>query len=144
VFLVIVLILFGFSGLWVQPLRKATILLSGKAPQPAKYLAAKAGNLQMGLLRVELASIRFAEVRSAIANGFRAVANVADYVAAMAKPISRDFGSGKAVSETLQSRYFGNRELSSDTKSIMRDFGDLIKCTVTVITVIVIRRNPHG
>lgn len=27
----------------------------------------------------------------------------------------------------------GYRELSRDTKSIIRDFGDLIKCTVTVI-----------
>lgn len=132
-FLVIVLILFGYSGLGVQPLRKATILLRHETAEPAKYFAAKAGIAQMGLLHVELASIRFAEVRSAVANGFRAVANVADYVAAVAKPTFRDFGNSKAASETLQSRYVKNGELSRESKSIMRDFGDVIKCTVTII-----------
>ena len=132
-FLVILLILIGFCGLWGQPLWKATVLLKDEATQPVKHFAAKAGISQVHLRRVALASTIFAAIRSVITNGCRAVANTASCFAALAKPIFRDLGSGKAVSETLQSRYVGNRELSTDTKSIMKRFGDIIKCTVTVI-----------
>jgi hypothetical protein len=124
-----VLILFGFSGLWVQPLRKATILLSGKAPQPAKYLAAKAGISQVLPRRVALAST----IRSAIDNACRVAANVAGCFATLTIPICGNFVRSKAASATVQSRYIKNGELSRESKSIMRDFGDVIKCTVTVI-----------
>jgi hypothetical protein len=133
VFLVIVLILFGFSGLWAQPFRKATILLRHETTQPAKYLAAKAGISQIGLLRVGLAIISFAAARSAIANGFRAGAKQAGCFVALAKPICDNFVRSKAASETVQNRYVENQELCRDTKSIAGDFGELIKCTVTII-----------
>jgi hypothetical protein len=68
-----------------------------------------------------------------IANVYQAVANAADCFKAMTKPISGDFGSGNAVNETLQSRCDGIRESSRDTNGFIRDFGDVIKCTVTLI-----------
>lgn len=133
-FLVILLILFGFFELWRQPLLNATILLKDEAKQPIKSFGKNAEILQMGLCDIALKSISFAMARSVMANGYQAVANAAGCLAALAKPIFRDLGSGKTVRETLQNRYFENQELSRDTKSIMTDFGDRIKCTVTIST----------
>ena len=91
-FLVILLILFGFFELWRQPLWNATILLKDEAKQPIKSFGKNAEILQMGLCDIALKSISFAMARSVMANGYQAVSNAAGCLAALAKPIFRDFG----------------------------------------------------
>jgi hypothetical protein len=129
VFLVILLILFGFCA---QTLGKAIILPKRGATQPAKHFGANAGISQRDLRRVALASISVATARSVIANGYQVVANAAACFEARAKTLFPNLGDNKAVSGVWHGGYVRNRELGSGTTNIMNRFGDAIECSVTV------------
>ena len=126
-FLVIVLILFGFWGILGQSSRKVTTLLRGESAQPTKPFSEYAGILQVDLHGVTFGTISFATIVSVLANAYQAVTNAAGCLITLARPIFCNFGNSEAVSEASRSRYVRNRELSRGTKSIMRNFSDTNK-----------------
>lgn len=125
-YFVILLILFSFFGFLSQPLCKAITLPKGKTTRRLKSSRDNAGISQFGLSHVATSSISFATGRSAIANGYRAVANATSCFATLAKTIFFKLGCNKSVSAAWQSRYVRNHEPSRGAKSIMRDFGEVI------------------
>ena len=116
-FLVILLILFGFFELWRQPLWNATILLRGETTQPTKSFGENLEISQVDPRGVALSPVRFAAVKRLTTNGYQAVASAVGYLAALAKP---NLVNNSAVSKESRSLYFRNRELGRGAKRIIK------------------------
>jgi hypothetical protein len=131
VFLVIMLILFRFCELSLQHLHEVAVLRKFEMAQTAKSFMESATTLQVNLRSATSCSIRFATTVNVISNACQAVTNAVGCLAALARSISCNFGNNKAVSEASRSQYDRKRELSRDTKKIMKNFRDTIKYTAT-------------
>ena len=132
VFLVIVLILFGFWRTLGQQLCKQTTLGKREDLQSAKSSIESTATLYMDLHGADSRSIRFAISECRAARKHQVVADREVLLAVKARALLYKLGSKKTVSDLSPSQSVRNQKLSKNTGSGMKNIGEAIEYDDTI------------